>query len=69
MSERPMIYTPAELKDLPTIFQGQCCDCKIATKDMRVWLCRVAGGVTIERYRNNRWDIVHGNCTDTGVTY
>lgn len=61
-----MIYTPGELSPLPTLHQGQCCDCKIDTGDMRVWLCRVAGGVTIERYRDGSWQTVHGSCYDAG---
>jgi|GEM_PF-2141064 len=58
-----MIYSPEELQDLPTIHQGHCCDCKIDTGDMRVWLCRVGGGVTIERYDGRRWNTVEGSCT------
>lgn len=57
-----MIYTPAELAKLPTIHQGQCCDCKIDTGDRRVWLCRVEGGVTIERLTKDGWVTVHGGC-------
>lgn len=60
------IYSPAELEPLPVLHQGQCCDCKIDTGNMRVWLCRVAGGVTIERYNGQRWETVAGDCTDTG---
>lgn len=57
-----MIFTPAELKDLPTLHVGQCCSCKIDTGTMRVWLCRVGGGVTIERCLNGKWTTVHGSC-------
>jgi len=57
-----MIYAPSELKDKPTLHQGQCCDCKIDTRDMRVWLCRVGGGVTIERLRDGAWVTVDGGC-------
>ena len=65
-----MIYTPAELEDLPTIHQGQCCDCKIDDGNgLRVWLCRVAGGVTVERLRGGRWETAAGGCTDTGEEY
>lgn len=56
------IYEPSELRDLPTLCVGQCCSLKIDTGNMRVWLCRVGGGVTIERYRNGRWDTVEGDC-------
>ena len=56
------IYTAAELEDLPTLCVGQCCSLKVDTGNMRVWLCRVARGVTIERYRDNRWITVAGDC-------
>lgn len=60
------IYSPAELRDLPTLCTGQCCSLKIETPTMRVWLCRVAGGVTIERLRDGCWVVVAGDCNDTG---
>ncbi|MEE9579945.1 MAG: hypothetical protein V3V74_01345 [Nitrosomonadaceae bacterium] len=50
-----------QLKDKPTLHQGQCCDCKIDTGDMRVWLCREGGGVTIEKLLDGKWDIVAGS--------
>ena len=59
-------YQPEDLRELPTIHQGQCCDCKIDTGSVRVWLCRVAGGVTIENYLGGRWVTVAGDCTDSG---
>lgn len=59
-------YKPADLKRKRTIHQGQCCDCKIDTGSVRVWLCRVAGGVTIENCFNGRWVTVAGDCADTG---
>jgi ribosomal protein L37E len=61
-----MIYTPDELRNKPTLHQGQCRDCKIDTGDMRVWLCRVGGGVTVERLRNGVWLTVCGGCYYTG---
>ena len=59
-------YKPSDLEGLPTLHQGQCCDCKIDTGNVRVWLCRVAGGVTIENCLNGRWVTVAGDCSDTG---
>lgn len=53
-------YKPEDLKVLPTIHRGQCCDCKIDTGSVRVWLCRVEGGITIENYLNGRWTIPAG---------
>lgn len=50
------------LKDLDTIHQGQCCNCKIDTGDIRVWICRVAGGVTIEQYQDGKWIKISGSC-------
>ena len=60
------IYAPAELREMETIFQGQCCDCKINEGNLRVWLCRVEGGVTIEKYDGYRWNTVAGSCTERG---
>jgi hypothetical protein len=58
------LYTPSELAELPTLSTGQCCSLKIDTGSMRVWLCRVAGGVTIQRLRGGRWSTAQGSCTD-----
>jgi hypothetical protein len=66
MDRASNIYSPSDLEDLPTLSMGQCCSLKIETASMRVWLCRVAGGVTIEKYRDGQWGIVAGDCTDTG---
>ena len=53
----------AVLKALPTRFQGQCCDCKVNANGVRVWLCRVGGGVSIEQYqRDGGWHKVSGGC-------
>jgi len=45
------------LKDLPTIHQGQCCNCKIDTGNIRIWLCRGGNGISIEQYqpKSGRW--------------
>ena len=66
MNTASNIYSPADLENLPTLCVGQCCSLKIDTGNMRVWLCRVAGGVTIERYDGNRWNTVAGDCSDVG---
>jgi len=64
-----MAWDKASLEELPTLHQGQCCDCKVDTGTMRVWLCRVANGVTIEQYKPDegpfgRWEKVSGTCQD-----
>jgi len=65
-SKASSIYPPDTLKGLPDLAIGQCCSLKLKTDTLRVWLCRVAGGVTIERYNGRRWEEVAGNCYDTG---
>lgn len=39
-----------------------CRSLKIDTGTMRVWLCRVGDGVSVERYRDGRWTVVDGGC-------
>ena len=59
-------YTARELKDLPTLAQGQADNLKIDTGTERVWLCRcgIADGmpynnaITIERLIDGRWQTV-----------
>lgn len=58
-------YKPEELEALPVLHQGQCCDCHIDTGSVRVWLCRVEGGITIENYINGKWLTVAGDCYPT----
>ena len=53
---------PEWLATLPTLCVGQCCSLKIDEGDHRTWLCRVAGGVTIERYDGRQWRKVAGGC-------
>ena len=56
-------YTAADLKDLPTLAQGQADNLKLDDGETRVWLCRcgVADGmpynnqITIERLVDGRW--------------
>jgi len=58
-----MLYSPEELEEMETIREGQCCDCKIDTGSIKVWLCRIGGGVTIEKLINNKWITAEGSCT------
>jgi hypothetical protein len=51
------------LASYPTLHTGQCCDCKVDTGDTRIWLCRVAGGVTMESLTDGKWLITRGSCT------
>ena len=54
------------LKSLPTLYQGQCGHVKVETPAVRVWLCRVGGGVTVEQYAGHEgWRVVAGDCMDT----
>lgn len=61
-------YLPSDIEHLPTLCTGQCCSLKIETEDdhgapTRVWLCRVAGGVTVEKYTSRgRWEVSDGGC-------
>jgi hypothetical protein len=67
MNTRPgTTITPEDIKDLPTLCTGQCCSLKVDKPGLRIWLCRVAGGVTIEYYipHTGRWNIVAGDCSD-----
>lgn len=57
-------YSAADLEKLPTLCTGQCCSLKVETRNTRVWLCRVAGGVSVETYDGRRWEVTGGDCTD-----
>jgi hypothetical protein len=54
-------YEPHELRDLPTLAQGQCADLKIESPTWRVWLSRMtpADGETrpvqYEKLTDGRW--------------
>ena len=56
-------YTLTELKDLPTLAQGQTCNLKLEVGNRRVWLsrCTIEDGepynnkVTVERLDNGTW--------------
>lgn len=64
MSSRiaPGIYTPQRIESLPNLCISQCCTLKLDDGTHRVWLCRVGGGVTIEKLQDGRWDVVDGDC-------
>lgn len=57
-------YTADALAKSPTLHEAHCCNLKLETSDMRVWLCRVERGVTIERLIGGRWKVTDGSCTD-----
>lgn len=54
----------ADIARLATLCVAQCCSLKIEDERERVWLCRVGGGVTVERYNEStgRWEVVSGSC-------
>lgn len=52
-----------DLRALPTLCVGQCCSLKIEDSRERVWLCRVNGGVTVERLDGRGWVVVSGGCS------
>ena len=55
-------YNVRQIEGYPTLSIGQCCSLKVESDLLRVWLCRVQGGVTIERLVSGRWTIVAGGC-------
>lgn len=59
-----MRYKPEDIANLKTLCTGQCCSLKVETSNKRVWLCRVAGGVTVETYnpKTLRWESTSGSC-------
>ncbi len=61
-----MRWNADALREMPTLHTGQCCSCKVDTGNVRVWVCRVAGGVTVEQYQpdTGRWETVAGGCNE-----
>lgn len=59
-----MTETARALKSLPTLATGQCCSLKIDDGTRRVWICRVGGGVSVERLIGGAWRVVEGGCGD-----
>jgi hypothetical protein len=53
------LYSPQELREMPTLASGQTANLKIDTGTLRVWLCRVTNEVIYERLINGRWTIVN----------
>ena len=66
MTKKNARWDAESLKDLPTLHQGQCCDCKVDSGGVRVWLCRGGGGVTVEQFNSKtlRWEKVSGGCME-----
>ena len=58
----PGTYTPYSIEILGTLCKGQCCNLKLDDGTHRVWLCRVAGGITVETLKNGRWQTTSGGC-------
>lgn len=60
-------FTKAELEAMPTLCTGQCCSLKVAEPRRRVWICRVAGVVSVEHYdpKTGRWTTELGDCNNT----
>lgn len=59
---RPGRYSAASLEPLATLSKGQCCSLKLDDGRYRVWLCRVANGVTTEMLHGGRWVVISGGC-------
>jgi hypothetical protein len=59
---QPGRYVPANIEMLPTLCTSQCCSLKLEDTTNRVWICRVEGGVTVERLIEGRWAVVSGGC-------
>ena len=57
-------YTTQELEAMPTLCVGQCCSLKVSEPRRRIWVCRVAGGVSVEHYdpKAGRWETKLGDC-------
>lgn len=58
-----IVWDARELRRLPTLATGQCCDLKVDLGEIRVWVCRVGGGVTVERQDDRGcWRTAEGGC-------
>ena len=60
-----MNFDKVELESMPTLSVGQCCSLKVETENVRVWICRVGGGVSVEQCIGGRWKTVAGGCIDS----
>lgn len=56
-------FSEVALNKLPTLAVGQCCSLKVDAFPVRVWVCRMGNGVTVETYNpvEKRWD-AKGGC-------
>jgi hypothetical protein len=64
---RSNLYLASDVQALPTIHSAHCCDLKIERPMLRVWLCRVGRGVTVETFEQDDWIITSGSCTSTSA--
>lgn len=56
-------YTAEDMRHVPTLEKGQCCNLKVDAGTIRIWLCRVGGGITIETLdANGVWVFEDGGC-------
>lgn len=60
-----LTYTTAALAALPSLCTAQCCSLKVEQGGTRIWLCRVAGGISVEKLQPEGWRTVAGACDDT----
>lgn len=58
-----MNNTAEELWGLPTLQERRCCDCKVDTGYVRVWICRSGWGITVEELVDGHWRTVE--CSDS----
>jgi len=55
--------TSLDISSLPVIHEAHCCNCYFDNNGYRVWVCRCAGGVTIEKNIRGVWTTICGSCT------
>lgn len=58
----PREYVATDMVPYATLATERCCHLKLDTGDVRVFLCRIGGGVTVKRLDNGRWAIFSGSC-------
>lgn len=57
-----------DISERRVIHQGQCCNCYYDDGLIRLWVCRVGGGKTVEEHdeETGRWEITQGGCYSDG---